>query len=457
MSVLIGGVKGVVDKGINVKSGQEKYNVKLGIHKWKFYPEYKESGVEWIGEIPKEWGVKKLKYEYSITMGQSPSSEDYNNIEIGLPFLQGNADFQELNPKPTIWCSSATKIAEINDILLSVRAPIGAVNISDQKYGIGRGLCAIKTSYSSYKYMFYLSICLKDEFNSMGTGTTYAAISTDNVKNIQIPIPQINEANNIANFLDRETFKINTLIKNKQLFIGLLEEKRSSLISRTVTKGLDPDIKMKDSEVEWIGEIPENWNAIKIKRLCQVKRGASPRPIDNPIYFDDDGEYSWVRISDVTASNKYLLVTEQTLSFLGQSKSVCLEPGSLFLSIAGSVGKPIIAKIKCCIHDGFVYFEGLKQNSEYLFYLFSCGEMYKGLGKLGTQLNLNTDTIGDIRIPVPSLKEQEEIVNFLDRETEKIGTLINKISAQIEKLKEYRTALISAAVTGKIDVREEVV
>jgi type I restriction enzyme S subunit len=207
----------------------------------------------------------------------------------------------------------------------------------------------------------------------------------------------------------------------------------------------------RDSEVDWIGEIPKNWDAIKIKRLCQVKRGASPRPIDNPIYFDDDGDYAWVRISDVTTSNKYLIVTEQKLSLLGQSKSVCLEPGSLFLSIAGSVGKPIITKIKCCIHDGFVYFEGLKQNSEYLFYLFSCGEMYKGIGKLGTQLNLNTDTIGDIKIPISSPEEEHLIVNFLDRETSKIDTLIEKKQRLIELLEEKRSALISKAVTKGLD------
>jgi type I restriction enzyme S subunit len=243
----------------------------------------------------------------------------------------------------------------------------------------------------------------------------------------------------------------------------------------------------KDSGVEWLGEVPKQWEIKKIKRMCLVKRGASPRPIDDPIYFDDDGEYSWVRISDVTASTKYLQTTEQMLSTLGKSKSVSLEPGKLFLSIAGSVGKPIITAIKCCIHDGFVYFVGLKENREYMFYLFSSGELYKGLGKLGTQLNLNTGTVGDMKIPVPSPSEQSTIVifldrqiahldafiskkerlialleekraiaSFLDRETAKIDALIAKIKNGIEKLREYRIALISAAVTGKIDVREVV-
>ena len=134
-------------------------------------------------------------------------------------------------------------------------------------------------------------------------------------------------------------------------------------------------------------------------------------------------------------------------------KSVPLEPGDIFLSIAASVGKPIITKIKCCIHDGFVYFVGLEQNRDYLFYLFSCRELYEGLGKMGTQLNLNTDIIGDIRIPVPPLDEQEAIHRQLDGDTASIDELMDRVGHAIDRLRELRTALVSAAVTGKIDVR----
>ena len=213
---------------------------------------------------------------------------------------------------------------------------------------------------------------------------------------------------------------------------------------------------MKDSGVEWLGAIPAHWEIKKVKRLCLVRRGASPRPIEDPIYFDDEGEYAWVRIADVTASDRYLEATTQRLSALGKSKSVSLEPGELFVSIAATVGKPIITKIKCCIHDGFVYFVGLREDREYLYYLFLCGEPYKGLGKLGTQLNLNTDTIGDIYLPLPERAEQDAIVQFLDLETARIDALVTKVRDAIDHLMELRTALISAAVTGKIDVREEV-
>ena len=182
---------------------------------------------------------------------------------------------------------------------------------------------------------------------------------------------------------------------------------------------LKPYPKYKDSGIQWIGEIPEGWEARRIKMLSYVRRGASPRPIDDLKYFDDDGEYSWVRIADVTASDKYLLNTTEKLSKIGKSFSVPLEPGEIFISIAATVGKPVITKIKCCIHDGFVYFQRLKIDRDYLYYVFVGDEVYKGLGKLGTQLNLNTETIGEIFIPSPLKPEQTTIANFLDKKNRK--------------------------------------
>ena len=203
----------------------------------------------------------------------------------------------------------------------------------------------------------------------------------------------------------------------------------------------------KDSGVEWIGEIPEGWRSLMIKRLSPVKRGASPRPIDDPKYFDTDGEFAWVRIADVSASERYLENTTQTLSELGASLSVKRYPGDIFLSIAGTVGKPIISKIKCCIHDGFVYFPKLKINPEYLYYLFSTGLPYQGLGKWGTQLNLNTDTVGEIVIPIPSNNEMSDVVAFLDRKTAEIDQLIANKEKLIALYEEEKTAIINRAVT----------
>ena len=210
---------------------------------------------------------------------------------------------------------------------------------------------------------------------------------------------------------------------------------------------LPPYPKYKPSGVEWLGEVPEHWDVKAIKWESPVLRGASPRPIDNDAYFDEEGEYAWVRIADVSAAGMYIHETVQRLSDLGRSLSVPLQPSTLFLSIAGTVGKPCITAIKCCIHDGFVYFPFWCGEARFLYYLFASGEPYRGLGKLGTQLNLNTDTVGSIVAGFPESLEQRAIADFLDRETSRLDALVAKKRALIDRLKEKRTSLISHTVT----------
>ena len=206
-----------------------------------------------------------------------------------------------------------------------------------------------------------------------------------------------------------------------------------------------------DSGIEWIGEVPESWSVKRIKDITLVKRGASPRPIDDPIYFNEEGEYSWVRIADLSASERYLLSTKEKLSCLGASLSVKRYPGDFILSIAGTVGKPIITKIKCCIHDGFVWFPTLKINPEYIYYIFSTGIPFQGLGKLGTQLNLNTETVGLISIPTPSTSEIERIVQYLDTKTAQIDRKIDLLTQKATKYSELKQSLINETVTRGLD------
>lgn len=207
----------------------------------------------------------------------------------------------------------------------------------------------------------------------------------------------------------------------------------------------------KDSGVEWLGQVPTHWTIKSIKWLSPVLRGASPRPIDDPKYFDDTGEYAWVRIADSSASPGVLTETTQRLSELGSSLSVRLEPGELFVSIAGTVGKPCITAMKACIHDGFVYFPRLKIDPKFLFRVFEAGVCYAGLGKMGTQLNLNTDTIGSIRVALPPPDELPGVLSFIDRETAKIDALVAEQEELITLLKEKRQAVISHAVTKGLD------
>jgi len=203
--------------------------------------------------------------------------------------------------------------------------------------------------------------------------------------------------------------------------------------------------------VRWIGEIPEEWDVKQLRRDTPILRGASPRPIYDLKYFDEHGEYGWVRISDVTASDIFLETTEQKLSVLGSNLSVKLSPKDLFLSIAGSVGKPCITTIPCCIHDGFVYFPRLSMNKKFLFYIFKIGLCFQGLGKLGTQLNLNTETVGSIGVPFPTPNEQKQIALFLDKKTKIIDNEITKNQNLIKLLQEKRQSEINHAVTKGLD------
>ena len=428
------------------------------------YAEYKDSGIEWLGDIPTHWEVKRLKYlattnDEVLSEGTDPGFE-ITYVDISSVDAVSGISGTETLPFERA-PSRARRIVRDGDVIVStVRTylrGIAPIQKPEPNLIVSTGFAVVRpgcldSSFAAYalRAPYFLDRVVA---NSMGV--SYPAIEARTMAAFPIAFPGLAEQRAIAVFLDLETATIDALVTKKERVIELLQEKRAALIARAVTQGLDPSVPMKNSGVDWLNMVPAHWDVKKVKRLCLVRRGASPRPIDDPIYFDDEGQYAWVRIADVTASDRYLERTTQRLSDLGRSKSVPLEPGELFVSIAATVGKPVITKVKCCIHDGFVYFVGLRENREFLYYLFSCGEPYKGLGKLGTQLNLNTDTIGDIYLPIPSQTEQQSIVRFIDCETAKIDALVTKVRDAIDRLKELRNSLISAAVTGKIDVQEE--
>jgi len=434
--------------------------------RWGPYPYYKDSGVEWLGEIPEHWSIMPIKRIFYILNGSTPKSSEPSywsgSISWATPDDLGSLETDTLKITKRMitqegYESCGTQLAPTGSLVLSTRAPIGHLAIAGVPLCTNQGCrCLVFRGKTQNRFYYHQLLAAKQELESWGQGSTFKELSRDKLVSVSLVSPTLDEQQAITAFLDRETSRIDTLIAKKQRQIELLQEKRTALISHAVTKGLNPEAKMKDSGIEWLGEIPEHWTLLSIKRLTLVKRGASPRPIDDPKYFEDEGEYAWVRIADVTASNRYLEKTTQRLSELGKSLSIPLEPGDLFLSIAGTVGKPIITKIKCCIHDGFVYFPQYFENKEFLYYIFASGQPYKGLGKWGTQLNLNTDTVGGIHIGLPPRDEQDKIVTFLDFETQQVDVMIKKVNSSISLLQEYRTALISAAVTGKIDVRKEV-
>lgn len=429
-------------------------------------PRY-ESYMDWgnpLASIPSHWSVSRLHHLASINDDTLPEdcdpAHEVEYVDISSVTLdRGIHQTQQFafSSAP----SRARRLVRGGDIIVStVRTYLKAIApirqgqdhlVVSTGFAVVRPKAILASGFAKYALQ---SPTFVDDVISRSTGVSYPAINASDLARIDVPTPPPEEQVAIAAFLDRETAKIDALIAEQGRLLELLAEKRQAVISHAVTKGLNPDAPMKESGVAWLGAVPAHWDVKAIKWLSPVLRGASPRPIDDAKYFDDEGEFAWVRIADSSASDGILQETTQRLSELGSSLSVKIYPGQLFVSIAGTVGKPCIAGIKCCIHDGFVYFPRLPIRADFLFRIFEDGACYAGLGKMGTQLNLNTDTIGSIRIAVPPSDEIDTILAFIDERCREVDALRRGVQRAIALLAERRSALIAAAVTGQIDVRE---
>ena len=431
----------------------------------KRYPEYKESGVAWIGEIPIHWKIKRLKYIADLNMGQSPPSEEYNSDQIGTPFLQGNAEFGSHHPTPKIYCPTAKKHANPNDILLSVRAPVGAINIANQEYGIGRGLCAIRprTNQFERRYAKYLLEIVRAELHVVATGSTYEAVTVDEVSNLTCVVPPLSKQSTIANFLDRKTEQIDELIRIKKRQIELLQEQRTALINQVVTKGLDPNVEMKPSGVEWIGKIPAHWKIKKLKYIAKIL----PSNVDKHIYPDE----IQVRLCNYTDVYYNDYITVDAVLKKGSCKEseftkFVLRKGDVIITkdseTPDDIGVPTYVKddldnVVCGYHLTMI--RPLACRGEFIFRFIQSDRTrrYFEVESNGiTRYGLGKPSIENLFLPIPPDSEQQQIANFLGHKTQQIDELIAAEQRKIERLKEYRQSLISEAVTGKIDVRNKV-
>ena len=435
------------------------------------YPTYKLCSIPQICQIPSHWEVKRLAQMGTFSKGGGGTKDD--EAEHGLPCIRygdiytshkyfATQSRSRIHPDRTpnyarikygdvLFAGSGETIEDIGKSVVSL--------IEEEAYCGGDVILFRPTVQVHPRFMGYTldSPPFAFQKSSMGRGITIMHIYSSQLKNMCILLPPLDEQAAIVRYLDHANELINRYITAKERLIALLEEQRQAVIHRAIARGLDPDVKLKDSGVEWLGEVPEHWEVRRIKSLTAVKRGASPRPIDDSKYFSNNGEYAWVRIADVTASNHFLETTTQKLSKLGQSLSVQLQPGALFMSIAGSVGKPMITKIKCCIHDGFVYFPSLVSEQAFMYQILSTSSPFVGLGKFATQLNLNTDTVEGIHVPYPPISERRQITAFLEDSSAKFDKAISQAQHQIDLMNEYRTRLIADVVTGQLDVRDAAV
>lgn len=410
----------------------------------------KDSGIEWIGQIPENWNISKLKNFNKIIMGQSPSSEDYNLDNIGFPFLQGNADFTNLYPKERVYTKSATKFSKPLDILFSVRAPVGEKNIANKRYAIGRGLCAICPMSHIMKYVWYFLDVVKKELDSISSGSTFDSVSVAEIKNACYVFPEITEQQKIADYLDKRCEKIDTAIDNQKQIIEKLKEYKQSSITETVTKGLNPNVKLKDSGIEWIGSIPEHWEIKKLKYLFKIKKNIAGKEGFDILSVTQSG----IKIKDISTNegqiaqdySKYQIVNIDDFIM----NHMDLLTGYVDCSHFNGVTSPdyrVFCQIEPTTNSNLYYnyiFQQCYKNK--IFY--GLGQGVSGLGRW----RLPSDMFLNFTLPQPPLSEQKEIAEYLDTKCNQIDEAIKQKEETISKLEEYKKSLIFECVTGKKEV-----
>ena len=414
------------------------------------YEVYKDSGVGFLGEVPEHWETKRLKFEDNINMGQSPNSEDCNLDKIGVPFLQGNAEFGSTHPTAKLWCTKPKKIANKGDVLLSVRAPVGALNFADQKYSIGRGLTAITPLKSALTFKIYQLSYAVDGLKILSTGSTFEAVSASDVCNIVIPIPPLPEQTAIASFLDRKTAQIDQAVAIKEKQIALLKERKQILIQNAITRGLDPNVPMKDSGVEWIGEIPAHWETRRSKYVFAQRTERARK---------DDVQLSATQAYGVIPQDEYeRKIGRKVVKIqfhLDKRKHV--ELNDFVISMRSFQGGLERAWAEGCIRSSYIVLRPLTVIiADYYGFLFKSSRYISALQSTGNFIrdgqDLNFQNFSMVDLFVPPLDEQNKIAKYIDKQMSLIDNTIQIQQQQIHKLKEYKTTLINSAVTGKIKV-----
>ena len=409
----------------------------------RVYPAYKDSGILWLGNIPTHWEINKIKHVASLKSGESITAEGINQDQT-FPVFGGNGLRGYTN----------TYTHDGHFVLIGRQGALcGNIN-----YGFGKFFASehavVVTPLKQIVTLWLGELLRTMDLNQYSISAAQPGIAVDRIKELRIPHPPFDEQIAIASFLDRQTAKIDTLIARKLRLVELLQEKRAALISQAVTKGLNPNVKMKDSGVEWLGEVPEPWEVKRLKTIVKILRGKfTHRPRNDPLLYD--GPYPFIQTGDIAKADKYLIDYQQTLNQRGFSVSAQFPSGTLVMSIAANIGDVAILKFTACFPDSIV---GLlpddRTDQNYLYYSLSAFKtIMLSMAIQNTQLNLNIERIGVVKIAYPSIDEQQKIATYLDRQTSGLDSLIARIQSAIEKLREYRAALISAAVTGKIDVR----
>lgn len=449
------------------------------VAKYQKYAEYKDSGIDWLGSIPENWHLNKLRYLFDFNKGLTITKE--NLEDEGIPCVsygEVHSKFGfEVDPlKHDLKCVNESYLKTSDNALLSKGDFIFADTSEDLK-GSGNFTHLVNNElvFAGYHTIiakpkdatssrFYAYLFDSKEFRSQiqlaVKGVKVFSITQAILRASDIWLPSKSEQTQIANFLDHETAKIDSLIEKQQKLIELLKEKRQAVISHAVTKGLNPDVPMKDSGVEWLGQVPEHWDVATLKYL--VTAPIIDGPHVSPIKYDEGVPFiSAEAISGgkIDFNKKWGFISKEDHKLY--SKRYVPKFGDLLIVKLGATTGSV-AMVET--HDEFNIWVPLatvrvsqkRLESKFMYYLFQSLQIKDAIQQswtFGTQQTLGLGTISNFRIPIPTLDESHQIVKYLDEKLSKYEDIIKLSENSLNLLKERRTALISSAVTGKIDVR----
>ena len=425
--------------------------------KYKPYPKMKPAGVDWIGKIPDEWDAKRVRYVLNSVGGNGFPEELQGRLEGDYPFYK----VSDINGEK-IFLEKSNNYVDRADVLENnwkvvpkgsiVTAKIGAaLSLNHRKITTKDSLIdnnmlglSLKSEKFDSNYVYYLfKVIDMDWFVNPGA---VPSVNIGQFIDTFLPFPQKEEQKTIVVFLDRETVKIDNVVAKKQKLIELLKEKRQALITHAVTKGLDPKAKMKPSCIDWLGSIPEKWG---VKRLNYLAKNVVDKATD-------------------TDENKFIIALENIESWTGRlllPENQKVPEGDLKRFSAGDVlfGKlrPYLAKATLtnqrglCVGEALVFRANEFLINKFLLYRILATDFIRyvdGSTQGAKMPRAEWEFIKTLEVAYPSRNEQQKIIDYVDSETGKIDEIIKKVATQIEKLQEYRQALISNAVTGKIKV-----
>ena len=354
--------------------------------------------------------------------------------------------------------SCATTILPVNSLVFSKRAPIGLVVLNSVPLCTNQGCigCVPKDSTTLSKYYYYVLSAFTEQFELYGAGTTFKEISATNFANFIVCMPPFSTQQKIADYLDKVCGEVDEMVALQETMIEELKAYKQSVITEAVTKGLNPNVSMRESGIDWIGEIPEHWGIRRMKYLSNVVRGGSPRPAGDTRYYE--GNIPFMKVADITKDeNIYVNSCEFSIKEAGLPHTRLINSGTLLLSNSGAtLGVPKINTFTTTFNDGIAAFLNLDERIDIVFAYYSLKARTKQFlesASLGIgQPNLNTDIIGNTSMLIPPLEEQHAIASYLNNKCSEIDSLIALKQAKIEELKEYKKSVIYEYVTGKKEV-----